>query len=70
MIRVNLGGPDRSAIRGADTRIELTEMVYTAGRELPVERAVLAGRGHAVQMTGEPFNERLAAFIEAAEAAR
>ena len=39
-------------------------------RDLPAERAVLAGRGHAVQMTGEPFNERLAAFIEAAEAAR
>ena len=39
-------------------------------RDLPAERVVIAGRGHAVQMIGEPFNERLAAFIEAAEAAR
>ena len=39
-------------------------------RVLPAERAVIPGRGHAVQMTGGPFNERLAAFTEAAEAAR
>lgn len=39
-------------------------------RDLPAARAVLAGRGHAVQMTGGPFNGRLAVFIGPAEPAR
>lgn len=38
-------------------------------RRLPAERAVIVGRGHAVQMTGQPFNEQLATFISSAEAA-
>lgn len=32
-------------------------------RRLSAERAVIPGRGHAVQATGAPFNERLASFI-------
>lgn len=36
---------------------------------LPAERAVIAGFGHSVQRTGEPFNARLRTFIEAAGAA-
>jgi pimeloyl-ACP methyl ester carboxylesterase len=36
-------------------------------RELSAERAVLPGRGHSVQRVGQPFNDRLAAFIDAAE---
>lgn len=38
-------------------------------RRLPAERVIIPGRGHAVQMTGDAFNERLSAFILAAEAA-
>lgn len=34
-------------------------------RELGAQRAVLPGAGHAVQRLGEPFNELLAAFVEA-----
>jgi pimeloyl-ACP methyl ester carboxylesterase len=34
---------------------------------LGAERVVIPGRGHSVQRTGEPFNERLRAFIGAAE---
>jgi pimeloyl-ACP methyl ester carboxylesterase len=34
-------------------------------RELDAERAVLPGSGHSVQRLGAPFNERVAAFIEA-----
>jgi pimeloyl-ACP methyl ester carboxylesterase len=34
---------------------------------LGAERAVLPGAGHAVQRLGEPFNERLAAFVERAD---
>ncbi len=37
-------------------------------QRLPAERAVIAGKGHAVQASGEPFNELLAAFILRAEA--
>ena len=33
---------------------------------LGAEREVISGRGHSVQRTGEPFNERLQAFIDAA----
>jgi pimeloyl-ACP methyl ester carboxylesterase len=36
-------------------------------RELSAERAVLPGRGHSVQRVGQPFNERLAAFIAEAD---
>ncbi len=36
-------------------------------RELGAERAVIAGGGHSVQRTGEPFNARLTAFLERAE---
>jgi len=36
-------------------------------RELSAERAVLPGRGHSVQRIGQPFNDRLAAFIDAAD---
>jgi pimeloyl-ACP methyl ester carboxylesterase len=34
---------------------------------LGAERAVLPGAGHSVQRLGEPFNERLASFVERAE---
>lgn len=34
---------------------------------LGAERAVLPGAGHSVQRLGEPFNERLAAFVERAD---
>ena len=37
-------------------------------RELRAERAVIPGRGHSVQRVGQPFNNRLAAFIDAADA--
>ena len=37
-------------------------------RELSADRAVLRGRGHSVQRVGQAFNDRLAAFIDAAEA--
>ena len=33
---------------------------------LDAERAVITGRGHSVPRTGEPFNERLRTFIDAA----
>lgn len=33
-------------------------------RELDAERAVVPGSRHSVQRTGQPFNDRLAAFIE------
>ena len=36
-------------------------------QRLPAERAVIEGKGDAVQAGGEPFNERLAAFIMRAE---
>ena len=32
------------------------------------ERAMIPGRGHTVPSTGEPYNERLEAFLRAAEA--
>ena len=35
---------------------------------LRAERAVIPGAGHSVQRTGAPFNERLEAFLDAAEA--
>jgi pimeloyl-ACP methyl ester carboxylesterase len=35
---------------------------------LGAERAVIRGAGHGVQRTGAPFNERLEAFLDAAEA--
>ncbi|MGH3092961.1 MAG: alpha/beta fold hydrolase [Gaiellaceae bacterium] len=35
---------------------------------LGAERAVIPGAGHSVQRTGAPFNERLEAFLDAAEA--
>ena len=39
-------------------------------RGLGAERAVISGAGHSVQRTGVSFNERLEAFLRAAEAAR
>jgi pimeloyl-ACP methyl ester carboxylesterase len=39
-------------------------------QRLGAQRAVLPGAGHSVQRLGEPFNALLAAFVEAAEAAR
>jgi pimeloyl-ACP methyl ester carboxylesterase len=36
-------------------------------RELGAERAIVTGRAHSVQRTGEPFNARLRTFIDAAE---
>lgn len=33
---------------------------------LPAERSVIGGAGHLVQRSGEPFNRRLCAFIDAA----
>jgi pimeloyl-ACP methyl ester carboxylesterase len=36
-------------------------------RALSAERAVIRGRGHTVPSTGEPYNERLEAFLRAAE---
>lgn len=38
------------------------------GERLGAERAVIPGAGHSVQRTGPPFNERLEAFLRAAEA--
>jgi pimeloyl-ACP methyl ester carboxylesterase len=35
---------------------------------LGAERAVIPGAGHSVQRTGTPFNQRLEAFLDAAEA--
>jgi hypothetical protein len=32
---------------------------------LAAERSVIGGAGHGVQRTGEPFNHRLRAFIDA-----
>jgi pimeloyl-ACP methyl ester carboxylesterase len=40
-----------------------------AGR-LGAQRAVVAGRRHTIPSTGEPYNSRLAAFLDEAEAAR
>lgn len=37
---------------------------------LAAERAVITGAGHSVQRTGEPFNDRLRAAIDTAEAPR
>ena len=37
----------------------------TLEQQLPAERAVLRGAGHVAQMTGEPFNQRLLAFLRA-----
>ncbi len=37
---------------------------------LPAERAVIPGKGHSVQRTGEPFNRRLVEFVESAEVQR
>lgn len=37
----------------------------TLEQRLPAERAVLRGAGHAAQVTGEPFNQRLLAFLRA-----
>jgi hypothetical protein len=34
---------------------------------LSAERAVIPGRGHTVPSTGAPYNERLEAFLTAAE---
>jgi pimeloyl-ACP methyl ester carboxylesterase len=34
---------------------------------LQAERAVIPGAGHGVQRTGAPFNERLEAFLRAAQ---
>lgn len=36
-------------------------------RELGAERAVIAGAGHSVQQTGDPFNRRIEAFLTAAQ---
>ena len=36
-------------------------------RKLGAERAVLPGAGHSAQRLGEPFNARLATFVESAE---
>jgi pimeloyl-ACP methyl ester carboxylesterase len=38
--------------------------------QLRAERVVVAGAGHAVQLTGQPFNERLQAFLTAAAQSR
>lgn len=35
------------------------------GDAVGAERAVIVGRGHSVQRTGEPFNARLRAFVDA-----
>ena len=35
---------------------------------LSAERAVIPGRGHTIPGTGAPYNERLEAFLLAAEA--
>lgn len=71
-------GFDFAAIRAAGIPI----LVITGGhndayeavatvlqRELGAEHSVVPGRGHSVQRVGQPFNDRLAAFIDAAEAA-
>lgn len=38
----------------------------TLEQRLSAERAVIAGAGHAVQFSGEPFNRRLLSFLQAA----
>ncbi len=35
--------------------------------QLGAERAVIGGRGHTIPSTGEPYNRRLGAFLEASE---
>jgi pimeloyl-ACP methyl ester carboxylesterase len=40
---------------------------HTLERELPSERAVVAGAGHSVQRTGDPYNEVLTSFLERAD---
>lgn len=39
----------------------------TLEQRLPAERAIIPGAGHPVQMIGEPFNQRLLAFLQAAQ---
>ncbi len=52
---------------GAQPAFEAICHVLAAG--MGAERAIIPGSGHAVQFTGAPFNERLAMFVDRAEAA-
>lgn len=68
---------DFATIRGAGLPVlvisgghmEAFEVVADAiARELDAARAILPGAGHSVQRLGPAFNDRLAAFVDAAEA--
>lgn len=53
-------------VSGAHSRI-FDAVCDVLERELGAERAVIPGAGHSVPRTGAPFNDRLEAFLSAAE---
>jgi pimeloyl-ACP methyl ester carboxylesterase len=55
------GGPSNSAADRVGRACEAVCDVLVG--QMGAERAVIRGAGHAVQHTGRPFNERLAAFL-------
>ncbi len=61
----NWGGPSASARDSAGRAC--AAVCATLVRQVQAESAVIEGAGHAVQYTGKPFNERLAAFLSSAE---
>ena len=54
-------------VSGAHSRI-FDAVCDVLEEELGAERAVIPGAGHSAQRTGAPFNDRLEAFLGAAEA--
>ena len=54
-------------VSGAHSRV-FDAVCDVLERELDAERAVIPGAGHTVPRTGAPFNDRLEAFLNAAEA--
>ena len=56
-------------VSGAHSRV-FDAVCDVLERELGAERAIIPGAGHSVPRTGAPFNDRLEAFLSAAEAAR
>ena len=56
-------------VSGAHSRV-FDAVCDVLERELGAERAVIPGAGHSVPRTGAPFNDRLEAFLSAAEAER
>jgi pimeloyl-ACP methyl ester carboxylesterase len=61
----NWGGPSASARDSAGRAC--AAVCATLVRQLQAEYAVIEGASHAVQYTGRPFNERLAAFLATPE---